>query len=343
MVETDIMQFLKKYGEPIQKDTIKFLQKEKPSKLKEMMLDYPLRGGKHLRSILAVQSCRAFGGNPKKMKHIAVAFELFQHWILIHDDIEDFSEERRGKPALHHLYEMPLANNVGDALHIKMWMLLFSKENRKLIGDKLAFKVLEEIGDMCLRCARGQSMELEWVFEKKWDIGEDDYYTMVKGKTCGYTFITPFRLGGIVAGINDKKLAEFEDIGNDLGIAFQIEDDVLNLIGEEGKYGKEIAGDLYEGKRTLMLIHLMKHATNEEKKRIVAIMNKDRKDKTKEEIDYILSLMKKYGSIDYAIEKARFFAKRSKRNFDRKFSFMKDSEAKRFIDGLFDFVVNREM
>jgi len=343
MVEIDVLQFLKKYGEPIQKNTIKFLEKEKPSKLKEMMLDYPLRGGKHLRSVLAVQSCKAFGGDPKKMRYIAVALELFQHWILIHDDIEDFSDERRGKPALHHIYGMPLANNVGDALHIKMWALLFGKENRKLIGDKLTFKVMEEIADMSLRCTRGQSMELEWVFEKKWDIDEDDYYKMVKGKTCGYTFITPFKLGGMIAGISDKKLAMFEDIGNDLGIAFQIEDDVLNLIGEKDKYGKEIAGDIYEGKRTLMLIHLMKHATKEEKKRIVAIMNKNRKEKTKDEVDYILSLMKKYGSIEYAIEKARFFAKRAKRNFKKKFSFMKDSEAKRFIDGLFDFVVNREM
>ncbi|MEM4134278.1 MAG: polyprenyl synthetase family protein [Candidatus Micrarchaeia archaeon] len=337
----DIMQILKREGEKIQKDTIAYLEKEPESKLKEMMLDYPLRGGKHLRSVLALETCKAFNGDPKKMKNISIALELFQHWILIHDDIEDYSEERRGKPALHHLYGMPLANNTGDALHIKMWDVLL--QNRKLLGDALTFKVMDEFIKMMDRCVKGQSMELEWVHEKRWDISEEDYYIMCKGKTTGYTFITPFRLGAIVAGVKESKLKPFYDIGDDIGLAFQIEDDILNLVGEKEKYGKEIAGDIYEGKRTLMLIHLMKNASKDEKKRIVEIMNKERNEKTEQEVNYILSLMKKYGSIDYAKEKAIFFAKRAKKNFDKQYKFMKDSESKKFIEALFDFVINREM
>jgi len=337
----DIMAVLAKEGKSIQKDTLAIFQKENPSKLKEMMLDYPLRGGKHLRSVLALEAYKAFGGNSKKMKNILIALELFQHWILIHDDIEDFSEERRGKPALHQLYGMPLANNTGDALHIRMWRVLL--ENRKLLGDNLTFKVANEFVSMMQRCTLGQSMELEWVHDKRWDIKEEDYYTMAKGKTCGYTFITPFRLGAIVAGVSEKKLSPFEQIGNDIGLAFQIEDDILNLVGEEGKYGKEIAGDLYEGKRTLMLIHLVKNCSADEKKKVLSIMNKERHEKKKEEIDYILSLMKKHGSIEYAKEKALFFAKRARKSFDKKYSFMKDSESKRFVEALFDFVINRDM
>ncbi|MCS7109532.1 MAG: polyprenyl synthetase family protein [Candidatus Micrarchaeota archaeon] len=339
--EIDIMQILKRDGESIQKYTISFLQKEPDSKLKEMMLDYPLRGGKHLRSVLALETCKAFEGDPRKMKYITIALELFQHWILIHDDIEDYSEERRGKPALHHIYGMPLANNTGDALHIKMWEVLY--QNRKLIGDELTFKVMDEFIKMMDRCVKGQSMELEWVHEKRWDISEEDYYKMCKGKTTGYTFITPFRLGGIVAGISESKLKPFFGIGDDIGLAFQIEDDILNLVGEKEKYGKEIAGDIYEGKRTLILLHLVKHSSNHDRKKIIEIMNKDRDNKTEKEVEFILSLMKKYGSIDYAKEKAIFFAKRARKNFDKHYSFMKDSEAKRFIQGLFDFVINREM
>ena len=337
----DIMAVLARDGKGIQKDTLANLQKDKPSKLKEMMLDYPLRGGKHLRSVLALESCKAFGGNPKGMKNISIALELFQHWILIHDDIEDYSEERRGRPALQHIYGMPLANNTGDALHIRMWEVLYN--NRKLLGDGLTFKVMDEFIKMMDRCVKGQSMELEWVHDKRWDIKEEDYYKMAKGKTCGYTFISPFRLGAIAAGVNEKKLSSFESIGNDIGLAFQIEDDILNLVGEEGKYGKEIAGDIYEGKRTLMLIHLVKSCSADEKKKVLLIMNKERHEKKKAEVDYVLSLMKKYGSIEYAKDKALFFAKRARKNFDRHYAFMKNSEAKKFIEALFDFVINREM
>jgi len=337
----DIMAVLAKDGKSIQEDTLAYLQMEPASKLKDMMMDYPLRGGKHLRSVLALESCKAFGGNPDDMKKISVALEVFQHWILIHDDIEDYSEERRGKPALHQIHGMPLANNVGDALHVKMWQLLL--ENRELVGDEVAFKIMNEIANMTLRCTRGQSMDLEWVHEKRWDISEEDYYTMCKGKTCGYTFISPFRLGAIISKVDEKKLEPFNQIGDDIGLAFQIEDDVLNLIGEEGKYGKEIAGDLYEGKRTLMLIHLMKSCTPDEKKKVLSIMNKEREDKKQDEIEVILSLMKKYGSIGYAKEKALFFAKKARKDFDREYSFIKDSDAKKFIEGLFDFVINRDM
>jgi len=336
-----IMAVLAKEGKEIGDATIALLQKEKDSPLKQMMLDYPLRGGKHLRSVLCLEACKAFGGDSRKTKPTTIALELFQHWILIHDDIEDYSEERRGKPALQRIHGMPLANNTGDSLHLMMWGVLL--DNRSVLGDETTLKVIQEFASMGQRCMHGQSMELEWVTYKRWDVTEDDYYTMCRGKTCGYTFITPFRLGAIIAGVPESKLKAFNDIGDNIGLAFQIEDDVLNLIGEKGKYGKEIAGDLYEGKRTLMLIDLLRNCSVEEKKNVLRIMNKERENKTQREIDYIFRLMEKYGSINYAKEKAIGFAKKARKDFDREYAFMKDSDSKRFIEALFDFVINREM
>ncbi|VVB73947.1 Short chain isoprenyl diphosphate synthase [uncultured archaeon] len=337
----DIMAYLSAKGNEIGAATIKSIERRPNTLLRKMMLDYPLRGGKHLRSVLCAGSCKAFGGDTRKAMNTLIALELFQHWILIHDDIEDFSEERRGKPALHKIYGVPLANNAGDSLHILMWDALL--DNRKVLGEERAFKVLKEFNAMADRCTQGQHVELEWVTFRKWDMSENDYYAMCKGKTCGYTFITPFRLGAIIAGAPESKLEAFTAIGDNIGLAFQIEDDVLNLVGEEGKYGKEIAGDIWEGKRTLMLIHLMRNCTKSEKAKALAIMNKDRDKKTDKEVKYILGLMKKYGSIAYAKEKAIGFARKARRDFDRDYAFLKNSESKRFIEALFDFVINRDL
>jgi len=337
----DIMAILSAKGNEIGAATIKFIERRPNTLLRKMMLDYPLRGGKHLRSVLCAGACKAFGGDTKKAMNTNIALELFQHWILIHDDIEDYSEERRGRPALHRIYGMPLANNAGDSLHILMWDAMF--ENRRTLGNDTAFKLLKEFNVMADRCTQGQHIELEWVTFRRWNMSESDYYEMCKGKTCGYTFITPFRLGAIIAGVPDYKLKAFSGIGDNIGLAFQIEDDILNLVGEEGKYGKEIAGDIWEGKRTLILIHLMKNCSPSEKKNVLSIMNKDREKKTDKEVKYVLSLMRKYGSIAYAKEKAIAFAKKARRDFDRDYAFLKDSESKRFIEALFDFVINRDM
>jgi len=339
--KVDVMEVLKKEGKLISDETIAYLEKEKDRLLKTMMLDYPYRGGKHLRSVLCVKSCEAFGGNKEDAINTAIAFELFQHWILIHDDIEDYSEERRGKPALHKIYGMPLANNAGDALHIRMWEVLL--RNREKFGAAKTFKILNEFIEMGKRCTDGQSIEIEWVENKRWDMTENDYYHMAALKTANYTFTFPFRVGALIAGATNKQLKASFSVGEKIGIAFQIQDDVLNLVGDNEKYGKELGGDLWEGKRTLMLIHLINHCSPEEKTKILSIMNKRREEKTETEIKYILGLMSKYKSIEYAKLKAIELAKAAKEEFEREFSFLNETEAKEFIRGLVDFVITRDL
>jgi len=270
--------------------------------LYRMIRDYPSRPAKGMRPFLCITACRAAGGSEDHALLTAACIELFQHWILIHDDIEDASELRRGSPSLHKKYNEALALNAGDALHARMWGALLS--NEKDLGTQKTIGIMDEFSRMVNETTEGQHMELGWVSAKRWDLAEDDYYTMCTKKTSWYTVASPCRLGAIVAGAGDDVLGPLKDFGLKLGVAFQIQDDTLNLVGDEKKYGKAKSDDILEGKRTLILLRLISQAGTEERKKLVAIMNKPRREKTQADVDYVLSRMKDTGAFAYARERA---------------------------------------
>jgi geranylgeranyl diphosphate synthase, type II len=269
------------------------------AQLYAMMREYPSRPGKMIRSKLLIASAIAHGATFEQALPLAAALELFQNWVLIHDDIEDDSDERRGKPALHRLYPTALAINAGDALHIYMWQVVHQA------GVAGAF---EEFLEMIHRTAEGQQMDLAWVAQARWDVSPSDYLEMVRLKTARYTVVSPLKLGALAAGcVPDERL---ELAGLDLGVAFQIRDDVLNLEGDFASYGKEIAGDILEGKRTLMLLHMLERLQSGEKTEVVQILEKPRLSKTTAEVERILVLMRSHGSIDFAQSVAADFETR---------------------------------
>ena len=257
-----------------------------------LIRDYPERRGKQLRGVFVLLSCLMHGGKLEDALAAAASLELFQNWVLIHDDIEDGSEERRGQPALHRVAGMPTALNVGDALHVYMWQCLFAVEHNK-------DAILNEFTQMIHRTAEGQHLDLSWVEHARFDISEADYLDMVTLKTSYYTVVAPLRLGALCANIEPDE--RFTQIGKDLGVAFQIRDDVLNLLNEgDAAYGKEFAGDLYEGKRTLILAHLLSVARPAERELYSEILSKARADKTEQDIVNLLAGIKKSGSLEYA-------------------------------------------
>jgi geranylgeranyl diphosphate synthase type II len=271
--------------------------------LYRMMRDYPARPAKGLRPLFCVASCRAMGGQEADALLTAACIELFQHWILIHDDVEDRSELRRGQPALHLKYGESLAINAGDALHAEMWKSLL--RNEKVLGVQRTLRILQEFSTMVDRTTEGQHMELSWVRDQRWDVTESDYYEMVGRKTSWYTVASPCRLGAIIANAEEDDLERILQFGQKLGEGFQIQDDVLNLTGDSAAYGKVSSDDLLEGKRTLMLLRLLKVAGAQERVELVAIMNKRREEKTEQDLRFVLSLMKSHGTIEYAERKAK--------------------------------------
>ena len=289
----------------------------------EMMRDYPSRGGKGLRGSMCLMWCNLFGGRREDSLSTAAALELFQNWILIHDDIEDQSDLRRGLPALHKKVGIELAINTGDALHGKMWELLL--KNQRLLGSDAALKILTEFAVMLNETTQGQQMELSWNKTNNWNVKEDDYLLMVTKKAAWYTCISPARLGILVAlhgrsAINSASIQKLMDdlvsFGTHLGMSFQIVDDVLNLMAEESKYGKEILGDLFEGKRTLMLIHLLSSCDKRKRERIVEILSMPREKKAKDDVTFILDSMRENGSIDYAKSVAQRLSERALEEFE---------------------------
>jgi len=271
--------------------------------LYEMMRDYPGRGGKGIRGSLCLLWCELFSGRKRNAVVTAAALELFQNWILVHDDIEDASEIRRGLPTLHKKFGVELAINAGDALHGKMWELVL--RNRSVVGINVTLDILLEFTRMLNETTEGQQMELAWNSSNDWQIEEPDYLLMVTKKAAWYTCISPCRLGMLLSSLGrtpefSEKMERIIEFGTNLGIAFQIIDDILNLTADESKYGKEILGDLYEGKRTLILLHLLRNLEVDQRKRVIEALSKPRLSKTDQEMKWVFQLMKNNGSIDYA-------------------------------------------
>ena len=198
---------------------------------------------------------RAFGANPHDLLGIAVAIELMHNAFLVHDDIADGSEMRRGRPMLASTYGIAAALNAGDGLAIVASQVL-RRATRRLDRD-LADLVWAEFDTMAMRTLEGQATEIGWQRDQVEDLSPDDYLNLIMHKTCWYTTIHPLRVGAIVGSRGKADLGPLVRFGFHFGAAFQIRDDLLNLVGDERMYGKEILGDLYEGKRTLPLMHLL--------------------------------------------------------------------------------------
>jgi geranylgeranyl diphosphate synthase type II len=240
--------------------------------LYELMLDYPLRYGKALRPALAIAVCRAFGGSLAAVLPTAAVLELYHNAFLIHDDIEDQSYLRRAEPTLNRLHGAPTAINVGDAMLATAMQPLL--DNIRLIGLGKALKILRLVARMARESAEGQMLELRWISSGAWDQDDADYARLVHKKTGWYSFIAPVMIGAVIAGLDSRSVERIGRRFIPLGLAFQIQDDVLNLVADKGDYGKDLWGDLWEGKHTLMLIHTLRVAAPEERRRALDILKK---------------------------------------------------------------------
>ncbi|MCV3212379.1 polyprenyl synthetase family protein [Plectonema radiosum NIES-515] len=287
--------------------------------LYDLLVDYPFRNGKMLRPTLCISVARAVGGMGHNAVTSASALELYHNAFLIHDDIEDGSEARRGQKTLHSMIGIPRAINVGDATNVLAVGLLL--ENLSLLGVDKALSILHEIEFMAQQSVEGQAMELDWVANNASNLTDQDYFQMCVKKTCWYSFMTPCRIGLIVGhpSVSSRDIAEpLADItrfGMVLGIAFQIQDDLLNLQGSIETYGKEIGGDIYEGKRTLMLNHVLSNS-GIYSQRIIDILALPREKKTPEQVNFILEQMIRCGSIKHGWEVARLLAGKAEKMLD---------------------------
>lgn len=299
------------------------------------------REGKGIRPALCLATCQAFGGREEQALPSAAAIELLHNAFLVHDDIEDSSEYRRDRPTLHRQHGIPLAVNAGDAMNAMSARLL--KQNLVRLGPQLSRRIFDEFDHMAMETIEGQAMELGWIRDNDCRVTEEDYLLMVLKKTGWYSFIHPIRIGALIADPERTDLDVFNRFGYYLGTAFQIQDDVLNLVGDRRKYGKEIGGDLREGKRTLMLAHVFQNAHPQENERLKAFLAKPRERRLDREVAWVLDLLRSYGSIDYARQAVRQFAEGARSELDTAYAGALPGEALDFLRSLVDYTISREM
>jgi geranylgeranyl diphosphate synthase type II len=313
--------------------------REPRSYLYDPLASHLARVGKSIRPALCIATCRAFGGDADAAAKSAVAIEMLHNAFLVHDDVEDESELRRGLPTMHAEHGVPIAVNAGDMLNALSLRVL--RENLSGLGPHVTWRVFDEFDHLMQESLEGQAMELGWVRDNRCDLADQDYLRMVLKKTCWYSFIHPCRIGALIATQDDVDLDRFNRFGYFLGAAFQIQDDLLNLTGDERRYGKEIGGDLLEGKRTLMLIHLLSHVTQGTLERVKTFLGRPRSDRRLGEMRWILDLMRSTGSLDYASAMARQLAGAALYEFTQAFHGVPDSDEKAFVHELIWYMVQR--
>lgn len=306
----------------------------------KMVSEYPERKGKYLRPTLLVLTAAAMGFSESKSLLTAAAMQTSEDWILNHDDIEDDSLQRRGKPVLHKIYGKELAINAGNGLHILMWKIL--KDNLKELGVEKGLKIFDEFQRMLQRTILGQTVEIKWTQENKLDLSDGDVFFILESKTGYYTIAGPMRLGAILAGATKKQLDDLYEFGKTLGRAFQIVDDLLDLTSDFKGQKKQIGNDIYEGKRTIMLVHLFRTVKGEDRKKLLAIMEKTREEKTEKEVLWVIEQMKKYKSLDYGRNLAKKFASEASEIFEEKLAFLKKEPAREQLKAGIDFIIKRE-
>lgn len=219
--------------------------------------EYPERKGKYLRPTLVLLTAETMGLSVKKAVKVAAAMQISEEWILIHDDIEDNSDERRGKTTLHKMHGVELAINAGDALQTIMW---------KVITDQNNAKITAEFHRILMRTVMGQGVEQIWTNEKR-KITDDEYFFVADSKSAYYSIAGPIRLGAILAGATKNQLNKLTEFGLYLGRCFQLVDDILDY-----------EQDKKEGKITLANtkgVPYTKKLAEEMKKKAKVIFDKD--------------------------------------------------------------------
>ncbi len=331
----EIGEFLANQKRVVDAEVAHVIPRDSPIKdLYEVQWDFLDRGGKRWRPALCILVHTAMGGEAETVLPFAAGIELVHNFSLIHDDIEDGDENRRGRPTLWVLHGVPKAINIGDSMLNKAYESVARLGETGVTAEKTLW-CMRLLATSIAGLSEGQAMEMS--FLDRWDVTEDEYIEMVWKKTG--TLVSAAVAGGAyLADADESLVSSMMEYGKLIGPAFQITDDVLNLSGDYEKYLKEIGGDIREGKKTLMVIHLLKHSTPEERRRAMEVLGSARGETSNEECEYVFELMRRYGSIDHARKVAEGRISAAK----KRLMALPETEERRLLLDLTEFLVKRD-
>lgn len=207
-------------------------------------------GGKRIRPVLTLLSAAAAGSSWQQALPAAAAVELLHNFTLIHDDIEDNSPTRRGRPTIWQLWGIPQAINAGDAMFAAAHIALYRLRERDVKAD-IIVRAAGRFDETCMALTLGQHRDMN--FETEMDVTVDDYLHMIGGKTAALLALCG-ELGSLVAGAEEGAVQHYAEFGRNLGLAFQIKDDILGIWGDEGAIGKSSATDIETRKKSLPVL-----------------------------------------------------------------------------------------
>ena len=261
--------------------------------LYEPLAEFSSNSGKRHRPLICELACLAVGGDRDQASSAASAIEHFHTAALIHDDIADDSLRRRGKPCLHLTIGVGLAINAGDLALSQVTGLVLEDQ---AMDDSTKIRVLDELVKMTTRTIEGQALDIGWASEGRFDIGIEDYLLMATHKTAFYSGGTPLAVGAIIGGASDEQVEALRSFGIAAGLAFQIQDDLLNLVGKESAIGKDFRNDITEGKRTMMVVHAVQNSAQADE--LIEILKSKTTDP--QALARAVQIMEESGSLDYA-------------------------------------------
>lgn len=281
-----------------------------------ILKDFTLRGGKRLRPALLYFSYQMFGGKEdRKVKQISIFMELLQSFLLIHDDIFDNADLRRGKITVHRFFENIAEEYNADGEYE------FGNVLSILNGDVAAQMMYDVIldSDFSAECKVALCRELvnitdkvligqviDYIYPSRQDLKWKDLEQIYRNKTATYTYELPLVSGALLAGADKKEIDKLRRFAIPAGIAFQLRDDILGIFGTEEKLGKNIASDVEEGKKTLMVLHALENGTQSQQDSINDILG--REDITDEELTLFREIVKDTGALKRCEDKCNEFA-----------------------------------
>jgi geranylgeranyl diphosphate synthase type II len=322
------LNFIQSYASLIENELGRLGLPDKPSTLYEPQR-YILSGkGKRVRPVLSLLACGLCGAKPEQAIHAGLAVELIHNFTLIHDDIMDQADSRRGNETVHKKWDISTAILSGDGMFVQACMQL------QMMPDYVDLKQANEIflngiNHVC----EGQALDME--FADRNDVHANEYLEMIGGKTAALISVS-LMLGALAAGAGEEKVEKLNQLGLSLGLAFQIQDDLLDVVADPDKFGKKQGGDILEGKKTFLMVKTLEACTKEERTWLLTCLNSG--NISSEDVKEVISLYNKYGITEFTkTEVDRYYG-----NAEEILLSFDDSTYKQDLNKLITFLKNRE-
>ncbi len=312
----------------------KFLRKElkgEPKQLYDAASHLIIHGGKRLRPYLVLKSCQILGGKQSDAIAAASSVEMIHNFTLVHDDIMDNDEMRHGVPTTHNKFDVPLAILAGDVLYSKAYHTISSKSK---LSSNYTTQLVARLSKACVEICEGQVDDVK-LAENKRIPTEREYIKMIEKKTA-VLFEVSCAMGAICAKKKPKDVKNLSSFGRNLGIAFQITDDLIGIMGDSKLTKKPVGNDIREGKKSLPILLAIRKARGKDKQKILKVFG--RSNSTKKDIQSTVNIIRSLGIEDIVRKKALQYANRATKSLDSY-----SGTHKKEMVSLLDFVVKRSL